>query len=1053
MFDASSSICSDGNHVWVTNSLGDSITELTAQTGAFVQTLSGSTFGATGLDYVACDGAHVWVVSAEPNSQSGITELDASTGALVQVIQGTQYSFGAARDISSDGTHVWVTDLLDPAHETTAVTEIDASSGALVHVLSDPTYGFNNSWTISSDGTHVWVSNNSTVTEINASSGALVHVLPAADFPSGIVAVDSDGSHVWTANDSNSNGVTEIDASSGALVQQITGSSYGFDWPSAISSDGTNVWVVNFNNSVTEIDAVTGALVQVISGSTYGFNDHDGLSTISSDGTHVWTANFGGNTVTEMSANTGALTQLIGSNSYGIDYPFGVSSDGAHVWVANESGNSVSEIDAATGAIVQVLSASSYGFDYPYAIDSDGHHVWVKNEGSVSELDATTGALVRVIPSSSEYDVPNAISSDGTHVWVTDQPNQAVTEIDASTGAIVQSIGSSAGVFGPMAVSSDGTHVWIADNDTGNGNYAVTELDASTGALVQVIPNLGAGLPDSLDSISSDGTHVWMTNNNIPNNKYSVTELDAATGAVVQVISGPSYGLGGPGAIDSDGSHVWITNYGNNNVTELDASSGALVQVLSGSSYGFNYPRGISSDGNDVWIANTHDNSIIELSGLPAQVVSFTSAAPTDAQVGGSPYTVAATGGASGNPVDFSVDPAATSVCSISGQSVNFIGAGTCTIDANQDAGKGYAAADQVQQSFVVGTQQISFTSAAPSDAQIDGDPYSVTASGGGSGNPVVFSIDPASTSVCSISGQTVSFTAPGRCTIDANQAGNSDYLAAPQEQQSFLVGDPPIIFTSTPPSGAVVRGPTYTVSATGAPSGVPVLFSSSTTAVCTVAGSVVSFVTAGTCTIDANQAGTAQYLPSTGAQSFQVSNLQAVTLCTNTTALVGAGFSCAITTTGSPLPLLKRTGKLPSGLTFVNNHNGSATISGTARAKMGGTYSVGIQAVFAGSSVTGTLNLTVDESPSVISRSSKAAHVGVAVAALIRTRGYPKPAIGVAGGALPNGVTLTDNGNGSAYLEGTPASGTAGTYLVTISASNGIGNAAQQTFTLIVRG
>ena len=82
--------------------------------------------------------------------------------------------------------------------------------------------------------------------------------------------------------------VTELSASTGALVQVISGSSYGFDGPDAISSDGTHVWVANSGNSVTELSASTGALVQVISGSGYGF---DAPEAISSDGTDVWVAN------------------------------------------------------------------------------------------------------------------------------------------------------------------------------------------------------------------------------------------------------------------------------------------------------------------------------------------------------------------------------------------------------------------------------------------------------------------------------------------------------------------------------------------------------------------------------------------------------------------------------------------------------------------------------------------------------------------------------------------------------------------------------------------
>jgi hypothetical protein len=84
--------------------------------------------------------------------------------------------------------------------------------------------------------------------------------------------------------------------------------------------------------------------------------------------------------------------------------------------------------------------------------------------------------------------------------------------------------------------------------------------------------------------------------------------------------------------------------------------------------------------------------------------------------------------------------------------------------------------------------QTITFTTNPPSDATYGTATYTVSASGGGSGNPVTLSIDPSATSVCSLSGDTVSFIGPGTCVIDANQAGNTDYDAAPQAQQTFRI-------------------------------------------------------------------------------------------------------------------------------------------------------------------------------------------------------------------------------------------------------------------------
>ncbi|CAK0740693.1 hypothetical protein CCP3SC15_100039 [Gammaproteobacteria bacterium] len=62
--------------------------------------------------------------------------------------------------------------------------------------------------------------------------------------------------------------------------------------------------------------------------------------------------------------------------------------------------------------------------------------------------------------------------------------------------------------------------------------------------------------------------------------------------------------------------------------------------------------------------------------------------------------------------------------------------------------------------------------------------------------------------------------------------------------------------------------GGTTTVSATGGASGNPVTFSSTTPSVCTVSGSTVTGIAAGTCTIAANQAGNTNY--SAAAQATQ---------------------------------------------------------------------------------------------------------------------------------------------------------------------------------------
>ena len=125
----------------------------------------------------------------------------------------------------------------------------------------------------------------------------------------------------------------------------------------------------------------------------------------------------------------------------------------------------------------------------------------------------------------------------------------------------------------------------------------------------------------------------------------------------------------------------------------------------------------------------------------------------------GDTYTVTATGGASGNPVTFSIDGTSTSGCTVNAATghVTFTGpAGTCVVDADQAGDASYAAAPQVAQSILVGleAQTVTFTSTAPSTPAV-GATYTATATGGGSGNPVTFSIDATSTSGCTVNAST----------------------------------------------------------------------------------------------------------------------------------------------------------------------------------------------------------------------------------------------------------------------------------------------------------
>ncbi len=156
---------------------------------------------------------------------------------------------------------------------------------------------------------------------------------------------------------------------------------------------------------------------------------------------------------------------------------------------------------------------------------------------------------------------------------------------------------------------------------------------------------------------------------------------------------------------------------------------------------------------------------------------------------------------------------------------------------------------------------------------------------------------------------------------------------------------------------------------------------------------------------------------------------------------------SFTITTSGYPVPTISISGTLPAGITFTDNHNGTAKLSGTPTAT--GTYTLTITAQNGVvPNATQTFTLKVIASPLITSASSATFTKSSASSFTITTSGYPVPTISISG-TLPAGITFTDNHNGTAKLAGTPTA--TGTYTLTITAQNGVTPNATQTFTLKV--
>ena len=226
------------------------------------------------------------------------------------------------------------------------------------------------------------------------------------------------------------------------------------------------------------------------------------------------------------------------------------------------------------------------------------------------------------------------------------------------------------------------------------------------------------------------------------------------------------------------------------------------------------------------------------------------------------------------------------SVCTVSGDTVTAIAAGTCAVTASQAGDDRFAAARDLQRSFAVQGRQGNGNNRQRNDGQTKasqsisfGQPQAaavgqvvpLTASAT-SGLAVSFRSD--TSAACSVSGATVTTMTAGTCTVTASQAGDNNYLAAPNMTESFQVNAGHQAQTITfppPPRVKVGEAATLTASAT---SGLLVAFRADTPRICTVLGPTLTPIAAGTCTVTASQGGSDHYAAARDiARSFDVAS------------------------------------------------------------------------------------------------------------------------------------------------------------------------------------
>jgi hypothetical protein len=446
-------------------------------------------------------------------------------------------------------------------------------------------------------------------------------------------------------------------------------------------------------------------------------------------------------------------------------------------------------------------------------VDGSGNlYVADNNNSAVKEIPAGCTSSSCVVTLGDGFTYPHDVAVDGAgNVYVADQASSVVKEIPAGCTTTAYSSGSctvttlGGGFSGPSGVAVDASgNIYVADTF----NNAVKEINRTTPPSLSFASTaVGATSTDSPQTVTlanignADLTFASITSSTASFSLDSTTcstttALAAGTTCTASVSFAPTT-VGNP----LTGSVVFTDN-------SLNASGATQAVPLSGTATAATPGVSVSNATATYGAATTTLTATIAYGGVP----------PTGA------VTLTVDGDAA-NAATASCAPAAPPssglTCTVAYPTAT-LSAGSHTITATIAADDNYTAASSNDThsngTLTIGkaTQTITgFTVIPASPTYTAGGTFTVSATPGASGNPVLFTIAASSASVCSInpstgapSPATVTRLSSGDCTLIASEDGDANYSASTVSNDVLIGKETTVMTLSASPNPALVGQP-----------------------------------------------------------------------------------------------------------------------------------------------------------------------------------------------------------------------------------------------------
>ena len=703
------------------------------------------------------------------------------------------------------------------------------------------------------------------------------------DAPFTIVPPTSNSSGLITYTSSNL-AVATIDGSTMTIVgmgtSTITASQASTDYFIS-GTTTTTLTVENIKPVVTDFAAITKTFGDAAFSIVAPTSNSDGIFTYTSSNTAV--ATVAGSTITIVGGGTSTITAY-----QAITADYGSATISATLTVSQAT-----TVLSGFSAITKTFGNAAFSIVAP-TTNSTGAFTYTSSNTAVATIAGSTVTIVgagTATITASQASNANFTAATTTATMTVSQATAVLTGFSA----ITKTFGNAAFTITQPTTNSNGAFTYTS-SDT-----AVATIAGTTVTIVGAGTSTITASQASTTNFTAGTTTVTMTVN-------KATPTISSFSAITKTFGNADFALVAPttnstGAITYTSSNTAVATIAGSTVTIVSAGSSTITATQATTA---NYLAGT------ITATLTVNKITTVLSGFSVAAktfgdASFNLVSPTTNSNGVFTYT-------SSN----------TAVATIAGSVITIVGGGTSTITASQATNTNYTASSTTA-SLVVSKATPTYTSFSIPQKIIGNAAFAITPPV--SNSTGAFTYTSSNTAVATISGTTITIVGIGTSTITATQATTANYLAGTTTALFTVINVIPTITGFTVPTktfgDASFNLVTPTSNSTGA-----FIYTSSNTAVATIAGNVVTIVGGGTSTFSAIQASTT---------SFTTATVTA-TLTVNKATTVLSGFSTITKTFGdASFNLVNPTTNSNGAFTYTSSNLAVATIVGNVVTIVGG--------------------------------------------------------------------------------------------------------------------